>query len=80
MGLALINKEKGKYSEALASLEVLLESGFKSARIYTEIAGCYMKLGQPQMAEEFLASAPKGKQGPRIGAGYNPDKFRTSPR
>jgi tetratricopeptide (TPR) repeat protein len=75
MGLALINKAKGKYAEALTSLEVLLKSGFKNSRMYTEIADCYTKLGQPQKAENFLASCTKYKQGvPR--AGYAPGKFR----
>jgi tetratricopeptide (TPR) repeat protein len=81
LGLALINKEKGKYAEALTALEVLLKGGFKNSRIYSEIADCYTKLGQPQKAENFLASCGKGNQGMQsIGAGYNPGKFRKAPR
>jgi tetratricopeptide (TPR) repeat protein len=77
MGLALINKEKDKYSEALASLESLLQSGFKNSRIYDEIADCYVKLGQPQKAGQILASAPKSKRVSRqAGAGYGAGKFR----
>jgi tetratricopeptide (TPR) repeat protein len=68
MGLALINKEKGKYAEAIVSLEALLQSGFKNSRVYDEIADCYSKLGQPQKAGEYLAFAQKPKQ--RQGAGF----------
>ncbi|MDR3201294.1 MAG: tetratricopeptide repeat protein [Spirochaetales bacterium] len=70
MGLALINKERGKYAEAISSLEALLQTDFKNTRLYSEIADCYIKLGQPRKAEEFLASVPKGRG----------DKFRRIPR
>jgi tetratricopeptide (TPR) repeat protein len=79
MGLALINKERGKYAEALTSLEVLLKSGFKNSRIYAEIADCYTKLGQPQKAENFLASYTKNRQSPSR-AGYSSGRFRKIPR
>ncbi|MDR1626107.1 MAG: tetratricopeptide repeat protein [Spirochaetia bacterium] len=78
MGLALINKEQGRYAEALTSLEVLLKSGFKNSRIYTEIADCHTRLGQPQKAAGFLALRAKGRQ--RAGAGCGPDTFHKAPR
>ncbi|MCL1818456.1 MAG: tetratricopeptide repeat protein, partial [Spirochaetaceae bacterium] len=68
MGIALINKEKGKYAEALSSLEALQRSDFRNTRLYSEIADCYVKLGQEKKAEEVLASIPR--QSFRSAAGY----------
>ncbi|MCL1817359.1 MAG: tetratricopeptide repeat protein [Spirochaetaceae bacterium] len=76
MGIALINKEKGKYAEALSSLEALQRSDFRNKRLYSEIADCYVKLGQEKKAEEVLASAPR--QGFRAAAGYG-ERFRRGP-
>ncbi|MDR2588635.1 MAG: tetratricopeptide repeat protein [Spirochaetales bacterium] len=59
LGLALINKEKGNYAEAVSSLEALLQSNFKNPRVYSEIADCYSRLGQEQKAQEILGLLPK---------------------
>ncbi|MDR1893186.1 MAG: tetratricopeptide repeat protein [Spirochaetales bacterium] len=45
LGLALINKAKGNYAEAIASLKGLLKSDPKNHRLYYEIAECYEKMG-----------------------------------
>jgi tetratricopeptide (TPR) repeat protein len=67
LGLALINKGKGRYAEAAASLESLLQSNFKNSRIYTEMAECYIRLGQDKKAQEILSAFQN--QGTR-----NPDR------
>ncbi len=59
LGLALINKAKGNYRNAIESLEGLLKSDSKNHRLYTEIADCYLKLGEPQNALEILAQFQK---------------------
>jgi tetratricopeptide (TPR) repeat protein len=78
MGLALINKEKGNYAEALSSLEALLRSDFKNTRLYCEIADCLVKLGQEKRAGEFLASIPKPSFRNPVTA-FGPDRFRRKP-
>ncbi len=59
VGLALINKAKGNYREAIESLEGLLKSDPKNHRLYTEIADCYLKLGEPQQALRILSRFQK---------------------
>ncbi|MDR1932688.1 MAG: tetratricopeptide repeat protein [Spirochaetales bacterium] len=76
MGLALINKERGKYAEALGSLEALLQTNFKNARLYSEIADCYAKLGDMKKAEEFLVSVQRPGMRKSAAAG----RFRRNPR
>lgn len=88
MGIALINKEKGNYAEALSSLEALQRNDFRSGRLYSEIADCYVKLGQGKKAEEYLASVSRGgfRHAPDwtpehfAGAGGYGESFRRGPR
>ncbi|MDY7030179.1 MAG: tetratricopeptide repeat protein, partial [Spirochaetota bacterium] len=54
LGLALINKERGNYEEAIDSLYGLLRNDPKNHRLYTEIAECYLALGQKHKAIEVL--------------------------
>lgn len=55
LGLALINKQQGKYSEALRSLESLLKSDPRNPRIYGDIADCHLRLGRKDLALQVLA-------------------------
>ena len=56
LGLALINKQQGKYVEAIDSLEGLVKNDQKNARLYMEIAECYIRIGQKRRAYETLSS------------------------
>lgn len=59
LGLALINKKKGNYEEAIDSLYGLMKNDPKNSRLYTEIANCYVKLGQKSKAIDVLTSFQK---------------------
>jgi len=50
LGLALINKAKGNYAEAVESMQSLLHNDPKNQRLYLEIAECYVALGDPHAA------------------------------
>ena len=54
LGLALINKLRGNYTEAIESLNGLLKNDVKNHRLYTEIAECWLKLGDRGKAVEIL--------------------------
>jgi len=54
LGLALINKARGNYEEAIESLYGLLKDDPKNHRLYTEVAECYLALGQKYKALEVL--------------------------
>jgi tetratricopeptide (TPR) repeat protein len=56
LGLALIYKQKGKYQEAIESLEGLLKNDTKNSRLYLEIADCYIRLDLKKKAFEVLTS------------------------
>lgn len=55
IGLALINKLRGNYQEAIDSLSGLLKSDVKNHRLYTEIAECHLKLGERDQAIQVLS-------------------------
>ena len=55
LGLALINKAKGNFLEALESLTGLLVNESKNPRLYTEIAECYIELGNKDKAQAILS-------------------------
>ena len=55
LGLALINKERGKYQDAIDSLEKLMKNDPKNARIQHIVAECYIHLGNKERAKEILA-------------------------
>jgi tetratricopeptide (TPR) repeat protein len=59
LGLALINKLRGNYEEAVRSLYGLIKSEPKNHRLYTEVADCYLHLNQPDKALEVLAQYQK---------------------
>jgi len=59
LGLALINKERGDYREAIESLHGLLKNDPKNFRLYTEIAECHLALGQKDKAVAILAQFQK---------------------
>lgn len=54
LGLALINKLRGNYAEAIESLKGLLKNDVKNHRLYAEIAECWLKLGERGRAIEIL--------------------------
>ena len=54
LGLALINKQKGLFREAIESLEGLMKSDPNNHRLYTEIADCHIQLGERREALEIL--------------------------
>ena len=69
LGLALINKGRGNYREALESLSSLLRNDSKNHRLYTEIADCYIKLGQKDKALETLMQYQRqGLRNPYVSA------------
>ena len=59
LGLALINKKRGNYEEAIESLFGLMKNDAKNHRLYTEIADCYMSLNQKDKAMEVLMQYQK---------------------
>ena len=54
LGLALICKGEGKYSEAIERLSRLIRDDPKNYRLYIDIADCYIKQNQKQQAIETL--------------------------
>lgn len=54
LGLALINKERANYDDAIISLKSLMRTDMKNHRLYVEIADCYMQLKQKSKAIEIL--------------------------
>ena len=59
LGLALINKEKGNYLEAIESLSGLLVNDAKNPRLYMEIAQSWMALDKRDKALEVLTRAQR---------------------
>ena len=59
LGLALINKSKENYPEAIESLEALIKSDTKNHRLYIEIAECYMAMKKNQKAIDILMDFQK---------------------
>lgn len=55
MGLALINREKGNYQEALASFNELISCDPKNCRFRLECAQCYGKMGKKDKALKVLS-------------------------
>ena len=62
LGLALINKERGKNEEAVESLEKLRKNDLKNARLYHVMAECYVELGEKEKAIDVLADFLKTGQ------------------
>jgi tetratricopeptide (TPR) repeat protein len=54
LGLALISKLRGNFDAAIVSLKGLLKNDVKNHRLYTEIADCWLRLGDRGKAIEML--------------------------
>ena len=54
LGLAIISKERKNYLKAIESLSRLLANDPKNARLYIEIAECYIALDQRDKARDIL--------------------------
>lgn len=54
LGLALINKSKGNYQQAIDSLQGLLRGDNKNHRLYLELAECYLEVGDRREAQRTL--------------------------
>ena len=54
LGLAMVDKFKGKYREAIDSLERLIQQDPKSYRFYIELADCRINNGEIKEAVEVL--------------------------
>ena len=54
LGLSLICKGEGKYDEAIERLEQLINNDQKNYRLYIDLADCYVKKNDPQMAIKTL--------------------------
>ena len=59
LGLALINKEKGNYLEAIESLSGLLVNDAKNPRLYLEIAQSWLALDKKDKALDVLTRAQR---------------------
>lgn len=54
IGLALICKNEGKYEEALSRFKTLIKSDPRNARLYIDLAECYIAMGDKQEAVSLL--------------------------
>lgn len=59
LGLALIHKARGNYSEALSSLQAILRNDPNNPRVYIEMAECYTSLRQKDEAIKILSQFQK---------------------
>jgi tetratricopeptide (TPR) repeat protein len=59
LGLALIAKAQSKYGEASESLKRLIQQEPKNYRLFAELADCYLKKGEKQLAKETLEEFQK---------------------
>jgi thioredoxin-like negative regulator of GroEL len=54
LGLAVVSKVQGKFSEAKGSLERLMQQDPKNYRLYIELADCFIRMGDTFKAVETL--------------------------
>ncbi|MBU0934641.1 MAG: tetratricopeptide repeat protein [Spirochaetes bacterium] len=54
LGMATIARLQGKISEAIESLQKLVQNDTRNYRLYIELAQCYMATGDRKKAEEIL--------------------------
>jgi len=54
LGLALISKARGNYTEAVVSLKRLAQQDSRNYRVFIEIADCCLKKGEKKQAVEVL--------------------------
>jgi tetratricopeptide (TPR) repeat protein len=59
LGLAIVDKYKGKFNEAIESLERLIQQDPKSYRLYLELADCRVSNGETKEAVEVLEEFQK---------------------
>jgi tetratricopeptide (TPR) repeat protein len=59
LGLAMVDKSKGNYKEAIESLERLIQQDPKSYRFYIELADCRVMNGEIREAVEVLEDYQK---------------------
>jgi tetratricopeptide (TPR) repeat protein len=59
MGLALLAKEQGKFDEAIMSFKRLIQQDNKNHRLYSELAECYIKMGDKRNAVAVLEDFQK---------------------
>jgi tetratricopeptide (TPR) repeat protein len=59
LGLAIINKQQGKYPECIDSLRSLIQNDPRNFRLYIELADCYMLMKNKQKAIETLQEFQK---------------------
>ncbi|MCK5154792.1 MAG: tetratricopeptide repeat protein [Spirochaetales bacterium] len=56
LGLALIHKEQGEYSEAIDKIQSLIRKDPRNHRLYIEAANCYLEQGYKTKAVQTLKS------------------------
>lgn len=61
LGLAVISKERGRYAEAVESLQKLAHEDPRNVRLVHALAECYLALNQKEKARALLASFTHGK-------------------
>ncbi|MBQ7611709.1 MAG: tetratricopeptide repeat protein [Spirochaetaceae bacterium] len=54
LGLAILQKERGNYFEAISNLSEIMVREKKSYRIYLELAKCYVQVGEKEKALQVL--------------------------
>jgi tetratricopeptide (TPR) repeat protein len=54
IGLANISKAQGELDEAISTLTRIIRTESKNARLYCDLADCYLRLQQPQSAIDVL--------------------------
>ena len=59
MGLALLAKLQGKTDEAIISFKNLIQQDNKNSRLYSELADCYLKMGDKRSALSTLEDFQK---------------------
>ena len=55
LGLALLQKEKGQYEEALTAIKSLIKNNPKNSILYMNAAECYEAMGQIENAVDILS-------------------------
>ena len=56
LGIAMINKRRGKFDEAIRTLEQLIQSEPRNYRLYIELADCYLAQKKKMQAIDVLLS------------------------
>jgi tetratricopeptide (TPR) repeat protein len=59
LGLSLVAKAQGKYTDAVTSLKRLIQQDSRNYRLFIELADCYLKWGDKKQALETLEEFQK---------------------